>query len=106
MKNQYYTYIGFALALIAALGGALYPQYAGLAWAVAGIFGFGSLITLRQFIVSKGWKTYVVGSITVLAGVLSAFDIIDARVYQAWLSIAAALSGVTVQQALSKAKAA
>ena len=106
MKQQYYTYIGFALALIAALRGAFYPQYADLAWAVAGLFGFGSLMALRNFIISKGWKTYVVGGITALAGILSAFGVIDARVYQAWLAIAAALSGVTVQQALSKAKTA
>ena len=104
MKNQYYTYIGFAIALIAALGGVLYPQYAQVAWAVAGIFGFGSLAALRKFIESKGWKTYVVGGITVLAGILAAFDVIDMIVYQAWLAIAAALSGITVQQALSKAK--
>jgi len=106
MKQQYLTYIGFALALIAALGGVLYPQYAELAWGLAGLFGFGSLATLRQFIDSTGWKTYVVGGITALAGILSAFGIIDTTVYQAWLAIAATLGGITVQQALSKAKTA
>lgn len=73
---------------------------------MAGLFGFGSLAALRQFIDSKGWKTYVVGGITALAGILSAFGVIDATVYRAWLAIAATLGGITVQQALSKAKAA
>jgi hypothetical protein len=104
MKNQYYTYIGFGIALIAALGGVLYPQYAELAWGLAGLFGFSSIAVLRNFISSKGWKTYVVGGITALAGILSAFGVIDSDVYRAWLAIAAILGGITVQQALSKEK--
>jgi hypothetical protein len=104
MKNQYLVYVGFVVALIAALGGAIYPEYAEIAWGIAGLFGFGSLAALRQFIDSAGWKTYVVGGITALAGVLSAFGVISTDVYKAWLGIAATLGGITVQQALSKAK--
>ena len=104
MKNQFLVYVGFSLALIAALGGVVYPEYAEVAWGIAGLFGFGSLAALRQFIDSKGWKTYVVGGITALAGILSAFGVISADVYKAWLAIASTLGGITVQQALSKAK--
>ncbi len=104
MKNQYLVYVGFAIALIAALGGVIYPEYAEVAWGIAGLFGFGSLAALRQFIDSKGWKTYVLGGITALAGILAAFGVITPNVYKAWLGIAATLGGITVQQALSKAQ--
>jgi hypothetical protein len=104
MKKQYLVYVGFVLAIIAALGGVIYPDKAEVLWGIAGFFGFGSLPFLRQFIESKGWKTYVVGGITALAGLLSAFGVISTDVYKAWLAVASSLGGIAVQQALSKAK--
>jgi len=103
-KNTWTVYIGFVIALIAALGGAFYPEYSNIAWSIAGIFGFGSIAALRQFINSNGWKTYVVSGITAIAGILSALEVIPPDVYKYWMGIAASLSGVTIQQAVRKVK--
>ena len=102
-KQPWVTYLGMAIALAAVLAGVFSWFDPNIAWGVAGIFGFGSMASLRAYIETKGWKTYVMTGIPVLCGVLALVGVIDAETYQLLIAAFAPLTGITLQQAQVKA---
>ena len=105
MKNkQYTTYLGLVIAFLAVIAEALGWLDPVLAWGIAGLFGFGSMMALRTFIESKGWKTYIAAGVPTLLGILLLLGLIDVTTYKALITAFAPLTGITVTQALSKEK--
>lgn len=103
-KQAWVTYLGMTVALFAIVAGVfgwLDPQ---IVWGVAGIFGFGSLASLRAYIDSQGWKTYVATGIPIIAGLLVMAKIITIDQYQALVAAFAPITAGTLQAATSKAK--
>ena len=101
-KQPWVTYLGMVIALVAILAGALGWFDPAVAWGVAGIFGFGSVASLRAYIESKGWKTYVMSGVPIIFGVLVIAGVIDAETYQLLIAAFAPITGITLQQAQVK----
>lgn len=104
-KNPLVTYVGMIIAIFAMLSGVfnwvVSPE---IAWSIAGIFGFGSVASLRAYIKSEGWMTYTVTGIPMILGVLTAFNVINLELYQTLLAVFAPLTGITLQNAQTKVK--
>ncbi len=104
-NNPTLTVVGFILAAVAALGGAIWPEYAQIMWGLAGFFGFASMVEVRGFLESKGWKTKAIGWVTALAGIVAALGILPIEVYEKWMGIAGALKGATLTHGVIKSPA-
>ena len=102
-KSPIVTYIGMAVALLAMVAGVFEWFNPDIAWSVAGIFGFGSVASLRAYIESKGWKTYVMTGLPILFGVLTLAGVFDVETYKLLMAAFAPLTGITLQQAQVKA---
>ena len=102
LTKPIFTYLGVFLALVAILSGVFNWMDPELVWGFAGIFGFGSIAALRSFIKSKGWMTYVVAGIPMVAGLLLLMELIDIATYQAILTAFAPLTAATLQWGLQK----
>lgn len=103
-KSPWFTYVGIIFAIIAIIAGAAGWFDPNIAWGIAGFLGFGSIASLRAYIESKGWKTYVVAGIPMVLGLLVALNVITFDNYQTLIAAFAPLTGITIQQALGKAK--
>ena len=104
LKTPWVTYVGMAIAIFAIVTNVFGWVPAEIAWGVAGIFGFGSIASLRGYIESKGWKTYVITGIPAILGVLTVFKVIDLETYQQLMVAFGPLTAMTLQQAVTKAK--
>lgn len=102
-KKDIVTYIGFAIAIFAVATGVFGWVAAEVAWGIAGLFGFGTLATVRAFITSKGWKTYLIDIPTALLGVATAVGWITLELYIQIMAIIAILNVGTIRAADAKA---
>ncbi len=105
MNSKKFAYVGFGIALLAAVTGVFGWFPAEIVWGVAGIFGFGGYGALRSFVKSQGWKTYAVAGFPIIFGVLLLFNIIDIVIYQTLLGLAGTITGVTMTNGIDKAQA-
>jgi len=103
-NKQYLTYVGLIFAFFAIVAQALGWLDPVLAWGIAGLFGFGSIVTLRTYIESSGWKTYVAAGVPTILGVMLLLGLIDLNTYKLLVAAFAPLTGVTITQAISKEK--
>lgn len=103
-KSLIYTYIGAFIALVAILAGVFGWVDPQVVWGVAGIFGFGSVASLRTYIDSQGWKTYVVAGIPIVLGILLLLKVIDLDTYKALVEAFTPLTGMTVAHGVQKAQ--
>ena len=102
LKKTETIYIGFALAVAAIVAGVFWPDYQGILWTVAGLFGVGSLESLRQQIDANGWKTHALAIVSVLVFGLQIFGVITPdQAHLIYLAFAP-LFGATITQALVK----
>jgi len=101
-KAPWVTYAGMFIAVAAVLAGVFGWFDPAIAWAVAGLFGFGSIASLRAYIEEGGYKTYVVAVLGGGAALLYGFSVITLEVYQALMGVLASLTGITLQQATTK----
>ena len=98
------AYVGFAVGIVAMMAGVFGWFDPAIAWGLAGIFGFGGVAALRQYLESKGWKTYALVAINVVLSVLLALNVITPDVYAQLIAVFGGLTAVTVVQGVSKAK--
>ena len=96
-----FTYIGFALCVIAIALGVLKPDLSGTAWTFAAIFGFGSAAMGRKFIDSKGWLTYTIGVVVGLLVVAQLAGFITPEQFQGLMIAFAPLTGISYAKALA-----
>jgi len=104
LKSPALTYIGAVIAVLAMVSGVFEWFDPQIAWSIAGMFGFGSVASLRVFIDSSGWKTYALTGIPIVLGALTLAGVTTVESYQALMAVFAPLTGATIQQAQSKAK--
>jgi len=102
-KDPIYTYLGMAIAILAMITGVFEWFDPNIAWGIAGLFGFGSVASLRAYISSKGWKTYAAVIPPMILGVLTTLNVITIEVYQQLMLVFGAISGATIQHANKKA---
>ncbi len=101
-KAPWVTYVGMTFAAAAIFAGLFGWFEPSIAWAVAGLFGFGSIASLRAYIEEQGYKTYVVAILGAGSALLFAFNVITIEIYQSLMGVLAALTGITLQQATTK----
>ena len=101
-KQPWVTYLGAVIALFAVIAGAMNWVDPQIVWGVAGIFGFGSIASLRAYIESKGWKTYFAAGIPMIAGLLVLAKIITLDQYRVIVGAFAPITAATLQQAKVK----
>ena len=103
-KSAWTTYLGIVIALFAMVSGVYGWVEPDLAWSLAGIFGFGSVASLRAYIEAQGIKTYVIAGIPIIFGILLAVGVINLEFYQLLTAAFAPLTQITLQQAKVKEK--
>ena len=79
LKKPIFAYVGMVLAVIAVVLGVIKPEWASIAWMIAGVLGFGSFDLLRSFIDSKGWKTHAIFVVVGLGALAQIFGLIKTR---------------------------
>ncbi len=99
-QNPIYTYIGFALAVIAIVLGVIEPAYSTIAWTIAAVFGFGSASLARKFIDSKGWVTHTIGIVVGGLVILQLLGVITPDQFQGLMVAFAPLTGIGMVKAL------
>lgn len=104
LKAPWTTYVGMLVASAAILAGVFGWFSPDIAWAVAGLFGFGSIASLRAFIQERGYKTYVVAILGAGSALLYGFGVVTVEVYQSLMGVLAMLTGITLQQTATKQK--
>ena len=102
LKKTETIYIGFALAVAAIVAGVFWPDYQGILWTVAGLFGVGSLSSLRQQIDARGWKTQALVFVAVAIAVVQFTGLISPEQAHTIYLAFAPLFGATITQALVK----
>jgi len=100
--KPFFTYLGMAIACAAMVLGVLKPDWAPIAWTIAGALGFSSVAALRSMIDSKGWKTYILAGVVIALSIATWVGAISSEIYNELLIVLLPLGGITVQQALAK----
>ena len=101
-NNPIFSYIGLGVACAAVVLGVIMPEWAVVAWTVAGVLGYGSVASIRTFIDSKGWKTYAIFFVILVSAGLEIFAVITPELFQALIVAFAPITGITLQQSLAK----
>lgn len=102
LKSTAASYVGMVLAVAAIVAGVFFPDYSGVVWTLAGVFGFGSVAALRSHIDSQGWKTYGAFIVVLALTALQIFGILTPENVHALFVVLGPVVGITVQQALAK----
>lgn len=102
LRSSAASYIGMALAIVAIVLGVIKPDFAIVAWTLAGVFGYGSASAVRTQIDSKGWKTHAIFVVTLILTGLQIAGVVSPETVQALFVAFAPITGITIQQALAK----
>ncbi len=103
-KSEILSYVFFILGVVA-LGvyfAGIIPESTMLI--VLGLLGFSGVATLRGFIDSSGYKTYIIIVFAVLGIVLEQFGVLTPDWLAKWLAFWGVLSGASMTHAVKKAQ--